>query len=363
MKKIGIITIVDNNNYGNRLQNYAVTKVYERLGFEADTLLLNQRKGNIKYIPRAIRMAIEPVKKRNRLKKTDSLTIERIRRFERFNLENGVFIKSFPIWNTTILRNRYAYFSVGSDQIWNSDIDYGYGTEFLDFAAPEQRIAFSPSFGTMHVSENKKNSYIQGLCGFKYLSVREESGAELIYELTGRTAEVIVDPTMLLTKEDWIKVKKKPKNVDINSSYILEYFLGGKNKSEENEILEFARDKQLSRMILLDKDFPELYCTDPGEFIYLIEHAELIVTDSFHAVVFSIIFGKPFVVYERNGQKGMGTRITTLLKKFCLSDMAFTGINENSLNVNYKECYQILKNEKRKAYDFLHKSMEEKCDE
>ena len=181
MKKIGIVTIVDNNNYGNRLQNYAVTKVYERMGFAADTLLLNQRKGNIKYIPRAIRMIMEPVKKKNKLKKTDSLTLARIRRFEKFNSENGISIKSFPIWNATMLRNRYAYFSVGSDQIWNSNLDFGYGTEFLDFAAPEQRLTLSPSFGTMQVADDKKASFIKGLRGFEYLSVREESGAKLIH--------------------------------------------------------------------------------------------------------------------------------------------------------------------------------------
>lgn len=97
-----------------------------------------------------------------------------------------------------MLRNRYAYFSVGSDQIWNSNLDFGYGTEFLDFAAPEQRLTLSPSFGTIQVADDKKASFIKGLRGFEYLSVREESGAKLIHELTGQNAEVIVDPTMML---------------------------------------------------------------------------------------------------------------------------------------------------------------------
>ena len=68
MNKIGIITIVDNNNYGNRLQNYAVVKVYEKFGFSADTLILNPRRGNIKYIPRAIRMIVKPIRKKYKFK-------------------------------------------------------------------------------------------------------------------------------------------------------------------------------------------------------------------------------------------------------------------------------------------------------
>lgn len=356
MKKIGIVTIVDNNNYGNRLQNYAVTKVYERMGFAADTLLLNQRKGNIKYIPRAIRMIMEPVKKKNKLKKTDPLTLARIRRFEKFNSENGISIKSFPIWNTTMLRNRYAYFSVGSDQIWNSNLDFGYGTEFLDFAAPEQRLTLSPSFGTMQVADDKKASFIKGLRGFEYLSVREESGAKLIHELTGQNAEVIVDPTMMLTKEDWMKVEKKPENMDVDSPYILEYFLGGESEATEKEISEFARKNQFNRMVLLDRELTELYCTDPGEFIYLIHHAELVATDSFHATVFSILFNKSFAVYERIGHTEMGSRITTLLKLFGISKNTLGGI-KNIRRFDNTDVQEILEREKNRGYDFLRKEM------
>lgn len=356
MNKVGIITIIDNNNYGNRLQNYAVVKVYERLGFSSEVLLLNQRKGNIKYIPRAVRMIVKPVKYKYKLKKKDPLTLKRIHKFEKFNQEKGIVAKVYPLWSASALREKYVFFSVGSDQIWNSDLGYGYGTEFLDFANPEQRVTFSPSFGIKHIAENKKSTYIRGLLGFKYLSVREDSGAELIHQLTGQNAVVLIDPTMMLTKEDWIEIEKKPRTVNTDSPYILEYFLGEKSEYTEKEISEFAQNNQLHRMILLDRQFPELFCTDPGEFIYLVHHAELVVTDSFHATVFSILFGKAFAVYKRIGREEMGSRITTLLKLFGTSECVFEGIKEIR-RYNDTEVDQVLERERHRGYDFLRKVM------
>lgn len=357
MKKIGIITIVDNNNYGNRLQNYATVKIYEKFGYIAETLVLNPRRNSAKYLFRAIRMMIIPIKEKYRLKKSDVLTFKRILRFREFNKKNHITIKTYPFWNPKVLRKKYKFFSVGSDQIWNPNLDHGYGIDFLDFAMPSQRITLSPSFGVDHISPEKQKNYVRGLKKFQYLSVREKSGADLIKSLTGQDATVLIDPTMLLSKEEWKQIECKPANVDVDNSYILEYFLGGKNDSTESEISDFAKLHELKRLQTLCKDFPELYCTNPGEFIYLIEHAKVVFTDSFHAVVFSIIFGKPFVIYERKNQKEMGSRIITLLKKVGLEDRTFAGINENTMNIDYKKCYDLLENEKKKAYDFLCKSM------
>ena len=116
-KRVGIITIVDNNNYGNRLQNYAVKRVYELLGFSSDTLILNQRKGNIKYLFRAYKMVKSELQK----KKYDLHLRKRISRFEEFNSSVGIRIKKYPLWSKMLLRMHYDFFSVGSDQIWNPD--------------------------------------------------------------------------------------------------------------------------------------------------------------------------------------------------------------------------------------------------
>ena len=351
-KRVGIITIVDNNNYGNRLQNYAVKRVYELLGFSSDTLILNQRKGNIKYLFRAYKMVKSELQK----KKYDLHLRKRISRFEEFNSSVGIRIKKYPLWSKMLLRMHYDFFSVGSDQIWNPDLNFGYGTEFLTFAKKEQRITFSPSLGTEHVRQDKIPSYIKGLKGFKYLSVREKSGAEIIRNLTGQKAEVLIDPTMMLAKEEWMKIEKKPKHLGLSMPYILEYFLGGKDDVIEREISSYAKEQNLSRVILLDKNNPELFCVDPAEFVYLIHHANLIVTDSFHACVFSILFDRPFAIYPRRGHAEMSSRIFTLFNLFGNNSLNMVGLR-NIMHFDERKVSKILAIERQKVCDFLKKEL------
>lgn len=356
LDKVGIITIVDNNNYGNRLQNLATIKVFNKLGLSVETLILNQRKGSYKYLPRAIRMIINPMIMHYKLKTRDNLTFCRIKRFEKFNQKNNIIIKRYPFWNVQKIISKYKYFSVGSDQIWNPYLDFGYGTEFLEFADVSRRLTLSPSFGVNIIPDEKKAQYMKGLKGFKSLSVREQSGADIIRKLTGKEAQVLVDPTMLIEKNEWMKIASKPTKIDTKNPYILEYFLGGGDLTIENEIMTFTDNNKWNILNLLDKNNEELYCTDPGEFLYLIKHARLVVTDSFHATVFSIIFGVPFIVYDRKGQHIMESRITTLLEKFQLESRKAMRIIDNSvLECNFNGSDKILEFEKRKAYSFLEK--------
>ena len=221
VRKVGIITIVGNNNYGNRLQHYAITKVFEKLGYDSEALILNQRKGSIKYIPRALRMIKTKIK--DLVIDKNSLKGRRLSRFIKFNKDNNIIIKNKPFWTKNI-KNRFSYFSIGSDQIWNPNFDYGYSTEFAEFAAPKQRITFSPSFGVGLIPERKKDNYVRGLNGFNLISVREENGAELVRELIGKTATVLIDPTLMLSKDEWDIIAAQSNKIDIKGPYILECF-------------------------------------------------------------------------------------------------------------------------------------------
>lgn len=312
MSKIGIITIVDNNNYGNRLQNLAVIKIFEDLGYHPETLVLNQRKGSKKYILRAVRMLITPVQICIKRALKDHPTAMRIKKFKRFNVCNGISIRYLPFW-TYEIKNQYKYFVVGSDQIWNPTIDLGYGTEFLSFADKKQRVCFSPSFGVSNIPENKYKQFKEGLAGFEHISVRENSGVKIVYELTGKDAEVLVDPTLIIEKDTWCAIEKKPSFLEEKKEYIFEYFLGGCTQGTEDFISFKMQNEGFERVNVLDKN-SDAYCTDPAEFVYLIHHASAIATDSFHAAVFSIIFGKEFMIWDRIGQEGMRDRIVTLLE-------------------------------------------------
>lgn len=356
-EKIGIITIVDNNNYGNRLQNFAVAEVYRKLGFETDTLVLNQRKGSKKYILRAFRMLVTPFYQWLWLIFKDRQTLCRRRRFKGFNRENGLRFRYLPFWSNK-LKREYRFFSVGSDQIWNSYQDLGYGTEFLTFAEREQRICFAPSFGVDSINPSKVQNFKTGLEGMPMLSVREESGAGLIRQLTGANAEILLDPTFMLPREEWEKIIRKPSLDRMEEPYLLEYFLAGEEEQLETELAAFADTHGLFRMKMLDKRNLQLYCTDPAEFLYLIQHADLVATDSFHAVVFSIIFDKPFLVFKRKNGEGMGDRIITLLKKLRLENKLGWKMDQDKIfEHEYSDSYEIIEKEKKKTICFLQRSV------
>ena len=148
-----------------------------------------------------------------------------------------------------------------------------------------------------------------------YLSVREQRAVEIIRELTGRDADLTLDPTLLLESEKWQEAVRKP-DIQLDADYICTYFLGEVPDAAGN----FAKKKGLKVFPLNDKQVPELFVLDPGEFLYLIKNAAYVLTDSFHAVAFSIKYHKEFYVFNRKqkGAANMFSRIETITKHFGL---------------------------------------------
>ena len=248
----------------------------------------------------------------------------------------------------------------GSDQVWNPEFRRLSEIDLLKFAEPEQRIAFSASFGINEIPKESKEKTKRELEKFKAISVREDRGKEIIEELTDRKdVQVLVDPTMLLTAEEWDKVAKKPEQLETDK-YILNYFLGNLSEKRRKEIERIAKDNNCKIINLLDKNGP-FYQTGPSEFLYLEKNAFLICTDSFHSCVFAILYNRPFVVFDReDSNKKMNSRLDTLLKKFELENRWYKDkIEEEQLQVNYEETYKILEQERKKAKEFLKKAIYE----
>ena len=242
----------------------------------------------------------------------------------------------------------------GSDQVWNPKFDRLSDVDLLSFATPEQRISFSASFGISELPENSKEKAKRELEKFKSISVREDRGKEIVEELTERKdVQVLVDPTMLLTSEEWDKVAKKPEQLKTDK-YILNYFLGEISEKRKKEIERIAKENNCEIINILDKNSP-FYQTGPSEFLYLEKNAFLICTDSFHSSVFAILYNRPFVVFDREDSNvKMNSRLDTLLKKFKLENRWYKDkITEEQLKVDYKEPYIILEEERKKAKEFL----------
>ncbi|MGO4961244.1 polysaccharide pyruvyl transferase family protein [Jeotgalibaca porci] len=372
MKKIGIITLNGYSNYGNRLQNYALQKTLESLGFAVETVTIESPKKEINKDKEKLSNIYMKVKE-----SIDDDLIDKIKRkayhfikrkeFSQSNQSRTNVFKDFTKefiketeYSISVERipynaiNEYEYFITGSDQVWNPNFPEISELYFLTFAPLSKRVAYAPSFGISELPKEYNQIYSEWLSGIKYLSVRENAGADIISELTGRDVQVLVDPTLLLTKEEWIDIAKEAKNKP-KKPYLLTYFLGGIPKEFKNQINNIAKNHELEIINLGDIKERDTYRTGPSEFIDYINGCSIFCTDSFHGAVFSILFEKPFIVYERSGKTSMYSRINTLLDKFDFNARKIESIsnNGNLFDINYKHVPLILNEERNKAFTFL----------
>lgn len=355
MKKIAIATLNGYFNYGNRLQNYALQEVLSSFGYEVQTLRINRDKHSNK-----INQLIKEIKKW--IKNPSAYINQKHREVVFLEFSHRYIIETEIVFNMkddlTHLDLEFDYFVVGSDQVWNPSMNRASSIFFLDFVEENKRIAYAPSFGISKLPDEFISDYQKWVDKIPYLSVREDDGAKIIKDLTGREVSVLVDPTILLTKEKWINVSKAA-NKKPTDEYLLTYFLGGIPKEYKKQINEIANLRGLKILNLGDKNEKDTYRTGPSEFIDYINQCSVFCTDSFHGVVFSILMEKPFIVYERKGAVSMYSRIDTLLNKFELSERKSDNIeiNEKVFNIDYAHVSAILEAERQKAFDFLRNAL------
>ncbi len=347
--KVAIVTIVDNNNYGNRLQNYAVQFVLEkRLGLKAITLKNNEYSNSSRYfLLRCIKNCF------GIFINTYSQNDARRKSFEDFNkLINFSKKKAYPYFH-----NDYDYGVVGSDQVWNPEFGRLRDVDLLTFIEPGKRIAYSASFGINDIPIKSQEYIGDKLKYFKAISVREDSGADIVYKAINKKIPVLIDPTMMLKKEEWLNIAKKPKDLDNDKEYVVTYFLGDKPLAITQKIEKLVSQNNV-RVYNFNDLNDSIYTVGPSEFIYLISNAKIVVTDSFHACVFSILFNKPFIVCKREGKaNNLQSRIDSLLSKFGLEQRNENVVDwENPFQVDYTNVDDILSKERDKTFVFLKKA-------
>lgn len=345
MNKSAIITICDNSNYGNRLQNYALHKILNKMNVDNITIWDKREK----TLKEKFKLTIKKILSISNLKYKKNILFQK---FTHKNISN----KYVNLDNLKELNNEFDYFIVGSDQIWNYNFGHAKEKDFLKFADKNKTISYAPSFGISNIDDEWKERISDGVNHIKYLSVREQQGAKIIKELTGRDTQVVLDPTLLLSKEEWCKIQKKPKKMK-KEKYILTYFLGEKTEKLNKEINMLSEDENLKIINLCDIADKDFYACGPSEFLYLFNNAELVLTDSFHACVFSIIFNKPFYVFDRNskGMKSMNSRLDTLLSTFKQEQRKVNSLSsiDDVFACDYKESYEILKVKQNESLTFL----------
>lgn len=359
MKKVGIITIYDNSNFGNRLQNYATQEVVKKIGLEPETLK-NLRRCNVKSekIFEKIKIDLIFIMKivQNKIRKTKKEKV-----FENFNKKYINLNKKYITANNAkYFEKKYDYFLVGSDQVWNPKFKRMTYVDLLGFTTGNKKISFAASFGISDLNNDEKQKLKSYISDFKLLSVRENEGKDIIKNvLDKKEVEVLLDPTMLLDTNEWDNISKKPRNFT-SKKYILLYFLGEIQPEWKEKIQEIAKENDCDIINVLDKN-SEFYNIGPDEFIYLEKNAFLVCTDSFHSTVFAILYERNFTVFERITKKtNMNSRVNTLLKKFELESNKFNGkIVMNISEQKFRNVKDILKKEREKSINYLYRAFGE----
>lgn len=349
MKKILIITLFGLKNYGNRLQNYAVAEIVKKLGYkpyslrvgENDNIIIHNMKLLKRYLCHFLGIRKLPFKKS----------------FKRFNKNIKTKEVRFDKIYTDNFTQKYDYVFLGGDQIWGAyrdkypRDDYWFGGMF----DKHKRVTMCPSFGGTWVAQEDKELFTKYLCEFEHISIREESGAMLVKEMTGKDATVVIDPVMALTTEEWKKVFDTKKYAD--NDYILSCLLGKDDEVIEQKINEIASGTDIKKLY---RDTPESQ-EGPDGFLSLIYNAKVVCTDSFHCAAFSILFKKPLIVFDRAGfDKTQTTRLMNMLVKFGLTDRYIENIDNTKYYIcDYNHIDGILDTEREKFYDFLKLTVED----
>lgn len=328
-KSVGIVTIVGNFNYGNRLQNYAVASIYHALGFESETLICPKRS----LVSVCRHLAADVLRDRATARPEEVMSKKRRESFLRFSSMIPTREVSPQIDG---LSDSYDFFSVGSDQVWNPNYVDSYPWVFLQFARDYQRVALAPSIGASKLSSPyARHMLAKGLRGFNKLSVREIAGARLIKELTGQDATVVIDPTLMLSPDAWRKASSFSEVP--TGRYVLAYLLGSRTE-EQNSYLESLKKRYGATLISLsDRSRKGEIDAGPAEFIGLIDNASHVVTDSYHAAVFSAMLQTPLTIFQRSGGSGpnLFSRLETFVEMFDASRNVYgsSSFNEDDSHV------------------------------
>ncbi len=354
--QVNIVTMNSSYNYGAMLQAYSLQQNIKTLGVECE--FIDQRSVFEKQV--AFSKSVKGL-----------LTLPHYL-FNKKELKRGYkacenFVKEYQ----TLTEENYCdynklknnppnadVFVTGSDQVWNTlkckPIN------FLEFAPQgKKKISYAASMGISHIVEDKKEIVKKYLSDFSAISVREESAAEALKEVTDKNIDVNIDPVFLLDKEQWQLIQTQ--NNKINKPYILCYILF--RPKWLNKKLKEIHKKTGKDIVVVDLSlYRNIYnnktirSAGPREFLELLDNADGIITSSFHGTALSIVYRKKFYsVVNPNSP----SRISNILKKLGLTDRIIgieTNVNfEDEIDYSFAE--SVIKEEQCKSIEYLRKNI------
>ncbi len=339
MQKIGIITELSLNtvNFGNHLQAYGLNHYLSEKYPEAqvETILLDKREKR-KYasvfwwmrvmLRRCLAKGKRTLFPKNRGRRMDL----RFQKFTQFARQYIYINDKLETWYQ-LKTSDYSAFVVGSDVVWYQWKGYIKRTKFLDFAHKKDtregrgaiKIAYAASFGKNEIPPENARTIKRCLDDFYAISIREKASAELLADIDVQGAVHVCDPVLLLSKEEWEKIERKPALQEMPEYFCFAYLLGQSEKQREK--IEWLCRKEGLCLVTVpyingyEEDgtdcFGDIQVCDcsPQEWLWLIHHAQYVVTDSFHGLVFSTLFSKKFLAVRRASQVNWNVRLEDYL--------------------------------------------------
>ena len=360
--KVGAVIVSDlnHNNYGSALQAYATIKIVKNFGHDLTIIKYKKQRSITDWIKIApgllLSGGVELIKKKIKARLLKRIHVDYAHNLQiRFNATNAFKEKEFvPLFREYKGYQKLCEGSksfdlvfVGSDQVWRP---YGFYSNYwnLNFADDNvPKFSYSSSYGVSQIPFIQKSGTRKYLERLDMISVREKKAKEIVENLSSKKATVVADPTMLLSREEWLAFAEKSKMVLPSEPYIFCYFLGPRRDIRE-QAMNFAKKKRMKILCMphmeeyrkQDLCFGDIVNWEANayDFVNIINHAAYVCTDSFHGTVFSIILHKKFFTFYRAFGQSTNSRIDSLLSIF---------------NLTERICYDSIQDEDKTEIDYL----------
>ena len=361
--KIGIVTIHTDFNYGAVLQAVATQKFLESQGYDAEIIdyenaaIASQSKIAYKQDGKLKGYAITFL--RNTLWGRYFFYKEAVRDLDIYRIKSRAKYKSIE----ELEKSSYDVLIAGSDQIWNPAISRGIDPVFLlGFGKEAKRVSIATSMGSHTLNDAEKKVFIDALSDFSNISVREEFARDQLQPLVNKNIKVVLDPTLLLSKEIWWDfLGSKSKYATPKEKYILTYFVGGDKSKYRPMVAEYANQLGLPVWTIQYSNYTwkesskKILGASIVDFVALIANAELVITDSFHGVAFSVNMGTDFVAATNTANP---VRVKEFLEKVGLENRIDMKAKEYS-HIKYDSAIAKLETIRNESKEWILKALDE----
>ena len=368
-KNIVIVTWIESANYGTALQSYALYKKIKEMGHEASCLREFDQNFSYKSFLKIILYKIGCFEFLIRFVKF-GITNKR-RRFYMFYRDDYQIMNVFTKSDFEKMMSSTDVFMTGSDQIWNTLFRFN-PFYFLSFARDCKRIAYASSVGSERINDTFTDDIREYLLAFDHIGVREKTAVTILSELTGRKDILqVLDPTFLLTSVDWEEVTENASFTQSLPKHYMLCYLIGNNTNYKDYVRDIKYKMGIDNIIIVPSDEnPDFFCEDcliyrdagPLEFVWLIQHANLVCTDSFHASALSINHSIPFVElmrFRKEDNNSQNSRIYDLLEHYNLKNRIYDTTSECWMEpIDFNVVQEILNIDRNHSIDFLINAIE-----